>query len=114
LEQKGRICFKNAYQIYRRGRRKPEEIQEKIAKAYERLKTRAHDRKNKRKHGNATWKPKVHDKVLVRSQPSSDAIAGVTGKFIRLYEGPYIISKVIPPSTAEVCDRNGELKGSFT
>jgi hypothetical protein len=67
---------------------KHEEIQEKIAKAYERMKQRGHDRKNKRKHGNATWKPSVHDKVLVRTQSSSDAIAGVTGKFLRPYEGP--------------------------
>jgi len=69
-----------------------EEIQEKIAKAYEKMKQRAHDRKNKRKHGCATWKPRVHNKVLVRTQPSSDAIAGMTGKFIRPYEWPYMIT----------------------
>jgi hypothetical protein len=49
----------------------------------------------------------------VRTQPSSDAIAGVTGKFIRPYEGPYMISKVIPPSTVEVYDSNGKIKGQF-
>jgi len=92
---------------------KHEEIQEKTAKAYERKKQRSHDRKNKREHGNATWKRRVHDKVLVRTQPSSDAIAGVTGRFIRPYEGPYMISKVIPPSTVEVCDRNGKIKVQF-
>jgi len=43
---------------------KHEEIQEKIAKAYERMKQRAHERKDKRKQGNATWKTRVHDKVL--------------------------------------------------
>jgi len=96
-----------------KGEMKHEEIREKIAKAYERMKQRAHERKNKRKHGNATWKPNVRDKVLVRTQPSSDVIAGVTGKFIRPYEGPYMISKVIPPSTVEVCDRNGKIKGQF-
>ena len=69
--------------------------------------------KDKRKRGNATWKPKVHDKVLVRTQPNSDAVAGVIGKFIRPYEGPYVISKVIPPSTVEICDRNGKIKGQF-
>jgi len=41
----------------------------------------------------------------MRTQPSSDAIVGVTGKFIRPYEGPYMISKVITPSTVEVCDK---------
>ena len=75
-----------------KGEMKHEELQEKIAKAYERMKHRAHNKKNKRKRGNATWKPRVHDKVLVRTQPSTDAIAGVTGKFIRPYEGPYMIS----------------------
>ena len=68
---------------------KHEEIQDKIAKAYERMKQRARDKKNKRKHGNVTWKPRVDDKVLVRIQPSSDAIGGVTGKFIRPYEGHF-------------------------
>jgi hypothetical protein len=78
-----------------KGEMKHEEIQEKTAKAYERRKQRAHDRKNKRKQGHTTWKPRIHDKVLVRAQPSSDAIAGVTGKFIRPYGGPYMISKVV-------------------
>jgi hypothetical protein len=96
-----------------KGEMKHEEIREKFVKAYERMKQRAHDRKNKRKHGNVTWKPRVDDKVLVRTQPSSDAIAGVTGKFIRPYEGPYLISKVISPSTVEVCDRNGKFKGQY-
>ena len=48
----------------------------------------------------------------MRTQPSSNAIAGVTEKFIRPYEGPYMISKVISP-TVEVCDRNGKFKGQF-
>jgi hypothetical protein len=90
-----------------KGEMKHEEIQEKTAKAYERMKQRAHDRKNKRKHGNATWKPRVPDKVLVRTQPSSDAIAGVTAKFIRPFQGPYVI-------TGEVSDRNGKIKGQFS
>jgi len=59
------------------------------------------------------WKPRVNDKVLVRTQPCSDAIVGVTGKFIRPYEGPYMIGKVLPPSTVEVCDRNGKFKSQF-
>ena len=55
----------------------------------------------------------MHDKILVRTQPTSDAIAVITGKFTRPYEGPYMISKVIPHSTVEVCDRNGKIKGQF-
>ena len=49
----------------------------------------------------------------MRIQPSSDAIAGVTAKFIRPYEGAYLISKVISPSTVEVCDRNGRFIGQY-
>jgi hypothetical protein len=49
----------------------------------------------------------------VRTQPSSGAIAGVTGKFIRPFEGPYMISKVIALSTVEVCDNNDKIKGQF-
>jgi hypothetical protein len=49
----------------------------------------------------------------VKTQPISDATAGRTGKFIRPFEGPYVISKVIPPSTVEVCDDEGKIKGQF-
>jgi hypothetical protein len=38
----------------RKGEMKHKEMQEKIAKAYERMKQRTHDRKNKRKHRNIT------------------------------------------------------------
>jgi hypothetical protein len=96
-----------------KGEMKHEEIQEKISKAYERMRQRAHDRKNKGKHGNSKWKPKVNDKILVRTQPNSDAIAGVTGQFIRPCEGSYMISKVISPSTVEVCDSNGKFRGQL-
>lgn len=88
---------------------KQEEVQEKIAKAYERMR-RAHNRKYKRKNGNSTWKPIVYDKVLVRTHPSSGAIAGVTGKFIRPFEGTYMI---IALSIVEVCDNNDKIKGQF-
>ena len=78
------------------------------------MKEEAHDRKNKRKHGNTTWKPRVHNKVLVRRKPSSDAIAGVTGMFGRTYEVPYIISKFTPPATVEVCEKMERLKDNLT
>jgi len=41
-----------------------------------RMKQRARDTKSKRKYGSATWKPRLHDKVLVRTQPTSDALRG--------------------------------------
>jgi hypothetical protein len=71
---------------------------------------RAQNSKNKREHGNSTRKPRVYDKVLVRLQPSSDAIAGVTGKFIGPFEGPYVIDTLKPLSTIEGCDSNIKIK----
>jgi len=55
----------------------------------------------------------VSGKVLVRAQPASDAAVGVTAKFIHPYEGPYIISRVIPPSTYELSTTNGKVSGEF-
>jgi hypothetical protein len=72
----GNNLFKKCLPNLPKGEMKHEKIQEKTAKAYGRMKQLAHDRKNKRKHGNAAWQPSVHDKVLVRTQSSSDAIAG--------------------------------------
>ena len=109
----GNNVFQNCLPKLPEGEIKHEDMQEKIAKAYERMRQRAHDRSSKRKHRNAKWNPRINDKVLVKTQPTSDAVAGVTGKFIRPYEGPYKISKLIPPSTVEVCDSNGKVKGQF-
>ena len=43
----------------------------------------------------------------------SDSTAGITAKFLRPYEGPYVIAKVIPPSTFEVADEDGHVRGQF-
>jgi hypothetical protein len=53
----------------------------------------------------------VKEKVLVKAQPASDAAVGVTAKFIHPYEGLYIISRVIPPSTYEVSTTSGKVRG---
>jgi hypothetical protein len=92
---------------------KDEKLQENIAKAYERMKQRVFHKSSNRKRRGTRWRPAVNEKVLVRTQPISDAIAGVNGKFMRLSEGPYIISKLIPPSTVELCDSKGRVKGNF-
>jgi hypothetical protein len=105
--------FQNCVSKVLKGEEKREELHEKIKRAYERMRQRANNRKNKRKHGNVKWKPRVEDKILVRTQPSSDAIAGVTKKFIRPYEGPYVISKVISSSTVEICDKNRKVRGQY-
>ena len=55
----------------------------------------------------------MNERVLVRAQPASDAAVGVTAKFIHPYEGPYIISRVIPPSTYELSTASGKIRGEF-
>jgi hypothetical protein len=96
-----------------RGLTKDDEVQEKIARAYERMKQKIQKRRSKQRRGNSKWKPVMNETVLVRTQHNSDAVAGVTGKFVRPFEGPYIVSRLIPPSTVEVCDDEGKSKGVF-
>ena len=55
----------------------------------------------------------MKEKVLVRAQPASHAAVGVTAKFIHLYEGPYMISRVIPPCTYELSTASGKVRGEF-
>jgi len=55
----------------------------------------------------------MKDKVLVKAQPASDAAVGVKAKFIHPYEGPYIITRVIPPSTYEISTTSGKVRGEF-
>ena len=46
-----------------------EEIQDKIANAYERIKEKINKRKKRRRRGNPNWKPSLHEKVLLKIQP---------------------------------------------
>jgi len=55
----------------------------------------------------------VKEKVLVRAQPASDAAVGMMAKIVRPYEGTYMISWVIPPSTYERPTTSGKVKGEF-
>jgi hypothetical protein len=43
----------------------------------------------------------------------SDAVAGITAKFLHPYQGPYLIAKIIPPSTFELADEKGHIRGQF-
>jgi hypothetical protein len=87
-----------------------ETVGNKVMKAYARMRKKARDRRERRKTGNKTWEPKVNEKVLVKAHPTSDAAVGVTAKFIHPYEGPYIITRVIPPSTYELSTTNERLE----
>jgi len=35
------------------------------------------------------------NEVLIKTQPRSDAVKGITAKFIYLYEGSFIISRIL-------------------
>jgi len=86
-----------------------ETIDDKAMKAYARMKKTAKDRRERRRTGNKIWEPEVNERVLVRAQPASDAAVGVTAK----YEGPYTISRVIPPSTYELSTASRKVRGEF-
>ena len=65
-----------------------EEIEKKIHRTYAKMKKRAMAREKRRKQGNAKWNPELNEKVLVRTQPVSDAVRGITSKFVHLFHGP--------------------------
>ena len=90
-----------------------ESMEAKIENAYEKIKSKAKLRERRHKRGNIIWKPNLNEKVLVRTQPVSDAIKGFTAKFSYLYEGPYSISKILGHSTYEIRDERGKVRGEF-
>jgi hypothetical protein len=57
-----------------------EDIAAKLEAAYAKMKQKAAARERRRKKGNAICTPKLNAKVLVRTQPMSDAIKGMTSK----------------------------------
>ena len=90
-----------------------EGIDEKIRKAYVKMKKRAMAREIRRKRGNAEWNPELNEKVLVKTQPISDAVRGITSKFWHLFQGPYRISKVLGHSAYGLRDEHGNVRGEF-
>lgn len=79
-----------------------ESLSDKVLRAYLRMKLKAFRRKKHQKRGQHEWKPQVGDLVPYRCQPVSEAAKGVTSKFTRPYEGPWRITKLIPPSSYEI------------
>ena len=86
---------------------------EKIRRAYVKMKKRAMTREKRRKRGNAEWNPELNEKVLVKTQPMSDAVRGITSKFLHLFQGPYGISKDLGHSAYEIRDELGKIRGEF-
>jgi hypothetical protein len=90
-----------------------ESIEEKLEKAYGKMRKRAEDRERLRKRGNTRWEPRMNEKVLIKTQPMSDAVKGITAKFMYLYEGPYVVSNILGHSAYEVKDERGKVRGEF-
>jgi hypothetical protein len=70
-------------------------------------------REKRRKRGNAEWKPELNEKGLVKPQPISDAVRGITSKFLHLFQRPYRISEVLSHSAYELRDDQGKVRGEF-
>jgi hypothetical protein len=81
-----------------------------VLHAYVKSKLRAEKRNMKRKKCQYKWTPRLNDLVLVKQQPTSDAIQR---SFKGLYEGPYIIQNMINSTLFEVTDRTGKQKRLF-
>jgi len=62
------------------------EIEEKIRGAYVKMKKRALAREKRSKRGNSLWKLELNEKVLFKTQPISDAVRGITSKFLHLFQ----------------------------
>jgi hypothetical protein len=85
-----------------------------LERAFSSIKRKAAEReRRRRKKGNTTWNPKLEDRVLIKGQNQSDAAEGVIDKFMHVYQGTYIINKILPHSTYEIVDNKGKLKGEF-
>jgi len=75
-----------------------EDTAAKLEAANAQTKQKAAATERRWKKGIAIWTPKLNEKVLVRTPPMSDAIKGMTSKFMYVFEGPYKITKLLDHS----------------
>ena len=90
-----------------------DELQGKITLAYLTLKKKAAKRKRRKQFGSTRWEPELNEEALLKCQPTSDAALGLTAKFMRPYDGPWVITKIIPSSCYEISDKDGKIRGTF-
>jgi hypothetical protein len=53
------------------------------------------------------------ENLLVKTQPMSDAIKGMTSTFMHIFEEPYVITKLLDHSAYELRDESGKIRGEF-
>jgi hypothetical protein len=87
---------------------------DKLLKPYARMKLRADRRNAKRRTGKTRWRPNLQELVLVKSQPVSDTVRGITSKFQRPFEGPFVIHRKLNPSIYELANARRKLRGIFS
>jgi len=90
-----------------------ESREQKALKAFSKMKQKAAKRKKKKRAGKFRWEPQVGDLILLKRQVTSDASANQISKFMVQYVGPMKISNIFPPSTYEVSELDGKVKGVF-
>ena len=89
-----------------------ENLQEKVPKAYVRMKKRAAKRNKRGKNSSSRWKPQVGDRC--RQVPTvSDAADAIKKKFARPHDRPWKATRVINPTTYEVADEQGKVTKVF-
>ena len=90
-----------------------EELQDKITLAYLTLKKKATKRKRRRQSGSTGREPELNKEVLLKCQPTSDTTLGITSKFMRPFDGLWVITKIIPPSCYKISDKELKIRGTF-
>jgi hypothetical protein len=60
------------------------------------MKKKATKRKRRRQLESTKWELELNGEVLLKCQSTSDAVLGITAKFMRPFDGPWVITKIIP------------------
>jgi len=55
----------------------------------------------------------LEDIFLIKGQNQSDTAKSKTDKFMHVYQGPYIINKILLLATYQTLDNKGQLRGEF-
>jgi hypothetical protein len=90
-----------------------ESKEQKALKAFVKMKQQAARPQARQRARRFKCEPQVRDLILLKRQAVSDASAGQISKFMMSYIGPLKITKLIPPSTYEISEVDGRLKGIF-
>jgi hypothetical protein len=69
------------------------------------MEKKAAKRKRRVQLGSARREPELNEEVLLKFHHSSGAALEITAKFLRSFDGPWVITKIIPPSCYEISDK---------